>query len=293
MRNIKDIINSGLIEADELNTLIQSNQNIKIIDASFELPNSGQDALESFKNEHIKQSRFFDIRKIADKESPFPNTIPSTVEFESHISTLGLTNNDIIVIYGQKGVVMGPARAWWMFRLFGHNNVCILNGGLPAWKLAGYKTTNIASVYDTTQFSASLNSGLLKHKEDVQNAITDSTCCILDARPKERFEGKSPEPRQDMRAGHIPTSKNVPASSLIDAQSLKLKGKDDLQKILTSPKLQNNIIATCGSGVTACVIALAYFNIGRKNISVYDGSWSEWGHKNSNTEAKRFKNNTK
>lgn len=289
-------IKTGLIEPDALHAHLQSGNtapHIKMLDASFVLPSSAENPYQNYNTQRIADASFFDITEIADKTSTIPHMLPSAEHFAAAMSRLGLTQDDTIVIYGQSGMVMGPARAWWMLRCFGHRNVVVLNGGLPAWRAAGYPlTTTPPTVTPDTNavYTAAYQAHLVKSKDEILSAIStkdegENTSLILDARAPDRFNGTSAEPRANMNTGHIPSSKNLPCMTLINQQSHKMKSTDELQSIFKDigHTVTQDTITTCGSGVTACVIALALYTLGHKNIPVYDGSWSEWGHTEANT----------
>ena len=273
---------SGLIEADDLHELIKNTPNkVKILDGTYVLPGSSKDPKEEFQKAHIEGAQFFDIDKIADQSSDLPHMLPDEAEFNAAVMDLGINQGDFIVVYGQEGLVMGPARVWWTFRAFGHENICILNGGLPAWLKKDYPVTNVESLVMPSEFKGHKDYSLISTMKDVKNA--QDSALIFDARPPARFKGEQPEPRAELISGHIPGSYNIPAGSLIDDDG-KLKPYNELKEIFSPYNLSPNtsIITTCGSGVTACVIALALYNIGINNASIYDGSWAEWGKPNLN-----------
>ena len=283
----EEIIRNGIIEPWQLHGLLNSADApcIKIIDATFVMPGQG-DAYAGYLEKHIDKAVFFDIEKISDHTSSLPHMLPSVVEFEQAMGDLGLSNEDMIVIYGQSGMVMGPARAWWTFRVFGHDKVCVLNGGLPAWVAEAYPVINgQPSKLPHTQFKAIYRPELIKSLDQVQNVTNSTNTAILDARPAARFAGSAPEPRPGMRSGHIPGSFSLPSLDLVDSSG-KLRSRDELSKLAEKAGLkgQSQVIASCGSGVTACVIALALHHLGHKGVSVYDGSWAEWGFEQSNTK---------
>lgn len=274
----QDYIESGLIQPEDLQQII-SQSDVKILDASFVLPTSPESPQMNFIKERIGGAAFFDINLICDQNSHLPHMLPGSHGFEEAVSTLGISNDDLVVIYGQSGIAMGPARAWWMFRVFGHDNVCVLNGGLPAWKRLGFPVDTAPPSHITAvDFVAEYHLDLVSELKTVRKAVDerDRTVKILDARPEERFTGEKQEPRAELRSGHMPGSVNIPCMSLIDQETGMLKTKDELLDIL-SFYMDDDIITTCGSGVTACVIALAFYNLGLKNVPVYDGSWSEYG----------------
>ncbi len=273
---------NALIEPSELNTLLNSKEKacVKILDATFVLPGSDQNPAENYQAKRIDRAVFFDIKAIADQSSHLPHMLPCAEEFERAVGMLGISNDDTVIIYGQHNMLMGPARVWWMFRIFGHDNVKILNGALPAWEREGYAlNTNAPKAPIPASFKAIFKPELVRNRDEVLKACTDKNALILDARPAARFSGASPEPRPGMCAGSIPCSVNIPCPSLVDPDTGKLKPKEELLSILETAGYHAGtpVITTCGSGVTACVITLALFQLGEHNVSVYDGSWSEWG----------------
>ncbi|MEM7679951.1 MAG: rhodanese-like domain-containing protein [Pseudomonadota bacterium] len=284
---IEDQIEAGIVEPRDLFEHLQDGNllNIKLVDASFVLPGSAENTYQNYHAKRIEHAEFFDIATISDPQSDLPHMLPSPDHFASAMSRLGLSNNDIIVVYGQSGMVMGPARAWWMFRVFGHEQVAVLNGGLPAWIKEGFEiNTSQPDPAPKAKYIANFQEHLVVNIEAVKEA-TESHTLILDARASDRFSGDEQEPRSGMRAGHIPSAQNVPCMTLIDQNTGKLKSDDQLREIFESVgfKLGIDIITTCGSGITACVIALALYKINHKNTPVYDGSWSEWGNETCDT----------
>ncbi|PCJ97279.1 MAG: hypothetical protein COA45_10085 [Zetaproteobacteria bacterium] len=293
---IEKFIHAGIIDPEHIDTLKQyveedDKKRIIFLDTTFILPTSAENVVDNFNNNHIPSALFFNIKDIADKKSSLPHMLPDKKSFENSLSRLGIENNDIVILYGQHGMIMGPARVWWMFKGFGHHNVMVLNGGLPAWTQAGYETTSgtppapIKSGYKALEFQTSMLINILGLMEISEN----KTCPIIDARPQARFSGASPEPRQGMRSGHIPNSMNLPCSSLVsengrfkDAKSITALFK--AIGITLEDQSKNRIIVTCGSGITACTLALALHHIDYNgDVSVYDGSWSEWGLESSPT----------
>lgn len=286
---IQQAIDSGIIAPQDLHALLAAGETgIKLVDATFVLPGSAEDPRRNYSESRIGHAVFFDLDGVCDKKTALPHMLPEKDSFAQSLSQMGIGNDDVIVIYGQYGMVMGPARLWWMLRVFGHDRVCVLDGGLPAWKDAGYalETAPPATPSPAVFTVQDERKDLVVSLPCVQSISETGECPILDARPKERFDGQSPEPRAGMRSGHIPGSVNVPCSGLVDPGTGKLKGKDDLKSVLQSCGADispPSVIATCGSGITACMIALALFHLGCKTCRVYDGSWSEWGHENSPT----------
>lgn len=285
-------VQSGLISPQSLQSLMQDNTlatPLKILDASAVLPGAAINPYNSYCNEHISGARFFDIEEISDHTNSLPHMLPSAADFSIAAGNLGLENKDFIVLYGQSGIVMGPARVWWMFRYFGHDRVAVLNGGLPAWKAENYSVSHLTHeeilFASNKSFKVEIKPGLLASIEDVKAASIQKMPLILDARPAARFNGTLDEPRAGLEKGHIPSSLNIPASILVDENTGKLKSDHEIDSIFSI--IDQNyktipFITTCGSGITACVIALALFHNGNKNAVIYDGSWAEWGNKKIN-----------
>lgn len=290
MSELDTIIEAGIIEPSQLHELLQSGStNIRILDSSFVLPTSAENPYQNFLKSRIADAQFFDIKCASDLSSALPNMMPSENVFSDYISKLGISNDDLVVVYGQAGMVMGPARVWWMLRAFGHERACVLNGGLPAWKRDGFEVSkdSVRAVEKTT-FDATLRPELVLNMETMKNAANDKAV-VLDARSSDRFSGAVDEPRAGLRSGHIPGSVNLPCISLIDQNSGKLKSDEHLRDIFFDLGINADsiIFTTCGSGVTACVIVLALHKIGYKDVPVYDGSWSEWGMATSSTEIEK------
>jgi len=280
---------SGIIDAQDLHKLMGSKHavRVKVLDATFTLPSSPQTPQELYEGKHIAGALFFDFKTTADTDSKLPNMLPNSPDFERIANGLGLYNDDFIVVYGHNNMVMGPARAWWMFRIFGHDNIAVLNGGLPAWEAQNLPIEKGAQgdISHRGEFSARFNDTMVVSKNYMLEHHNDAGHVVLDARPSARFSGETPEPRDNMRSGHIPNSINIPAKCLIDKDTglfapENSPSADTLKDAATSDA---RIIATCGSGVTACVLALALHGARKTNVAVYDGSWSEWGHEDANT----------
>lgn len=286
---IENLETKAIISPQEISILMKDNTKSRVIflDSSFYLPNSGKDAAEIYKKCHIKDSLFFDIKNIKDHQSTLPHMLPSKEVFEQEMSNIGIKNDDIIITYGQNGIIMGPCRAWWMIKGFGHKKVMVLDGGLENWKRAGLPVTDTQTVIAPSHYKANdFNQNSIVSIHDVIEASNKQICPIIDARPADRFSGETAEPREGMRSGHIPNSINLPCSQLVDENGC-IKPESDLEilfkeKGLALQKAQN-YVTTCGSGVTACALALALNLLGINNVAVYDGSWSEWGRSDSPT----------
>lgn len=253
-------------------------QNMVILDASIPKVTTKNETV-STENMGIKGARFFDIKTaFSDTTATFPNTLPSEEKFTQSAQELGINSDSLIVVYDSIGIY-SSARAWYLFKAMGHKNVVVLDGGLPAWKKAGYTVEKREdTVLKTGNFQANYASNYFYNASDVLSKLGNNNTLILDARAQDRFEGSVPEPRKGLRSGHIPSSKSMPFTSLL--QDGNLRSNNELEKIFTSKDTSNKaLIFTCGSGVTACVLALAATELGIKNTRVYDGSWTEWGSK--------------
>ena len=251
--------------------------NLKILDATFYLPDSGLIAEEEYQKEHITNSIFFDINKIADPDNTLPHMIPSKDLFSKMMQNLGLNNDDEIVIY-DNSPFLSSARAWFLFRYFGHENIFILNGGLKNWEKSGGEITNKKTIITKGDFqSKTEKKDLVVDLKQMISVSNNNSKLILDARSYKRFTGEAKEPRPGLLSGHIPNSKNLPSSDLVTNDGF-LKSIEELNKIFSNNNFNNTeqIIATCGSGVSACVISVALYCLGRKDVPIYDGSWTEW-----------------
>ena len=278
-----------LIEPEELNTLIQQQDaNLAIIDATCARVTPELSPFQAYQAKHIQNACYFDIDDIADPAAPLPHTIPNADYFSQKVTALGISNNQHIVVYDQTGMAFAAARVWWMFRLFGHDNVQILNGGLPAWQNEGFPVTNVPTQGkpSSSTFTSHFKPHLLKTINDVLDETQNEQCLILDARSPERFSGATPESRGFVGSGHIPSSKNQFFMTLINQKTGKMKDAEELKQILTPYKDYKTITCTCGGGVTACILALGLYITGYENASVYDGSWAEWGDKSNNMPIK-------
>ena len=256
---------------------IYDKPNLKILDATFFLPDSVLDAEKEYKKKHIPNSVFFDINKVADPKNPLPHMIPSKEKFSTMMQNLGLNNQDEIIIY-DNSPLLSSARAWFLFRYFGHENIFILNGGLKNWEKFGGEVTNKKTIISTGDFqSKTERKDLVVNLNQMISFSNNNSKLILDARSYKRFTGEAKEPRPGLLSGHIPNSKSLPSSELITSDGF-LKSIEELEKIFSSNNINKSeeIIATCGSGVSACVITVALHCLGKNDVPIYDGSWTEW-----------------
>ncbi|MEM8937397.1 MAG: sulfurtransferase, partial [Pseudomonadota bacterium] len=234
-------------------------------------------AVASFRERHIEGAVFFDIDDIADPDTDFPHMLPPPAIFAEKVGALGITDTDPVVVYDDQGV-FSAARVWWTFRAMGHENVRVLNGGLPKWIGEGRTVTHQPSTIAPTRYRAAPETKFAANADDVRRAIQSEAAEIVDARPRERFLGAAPEPRENLRSGAMPGALNVPYSALTTPEGV-LKSPDDLLRLIVEAgvTLEKPVITTCGSGVTAALLSLALETIGHSRHSLYDGSWTQWG----------------
>lgn len=250
---------------------------VRIVDASWHMPATGRDPRSEYDGEHIPGAVFFDIDEIADTNNPLPHMVPSPEKFSSRMRKLGLGDGNRIVIYDTIGNV-SAARAWWLLRLFGHHDVAILDGGLPKWKAEGRPVDDVPVMPAERHFTSRINSFLLREKDQVRRNITAAREQVLDARSAGRFEGTDPEPREGLRGGHIPGSRNLPFGKLLKESDGTFRPADEIRMEFekTGLDLKQPVITSCGSGITACVLAFGLHLLGHHRVAVYDGSWTEW-----------------
>lgn len=254
-----------------------NNPNIKIVDGSWYLPQQNRDAAGEYAAGHIPGAVFFDLDAISDQSTDLPHMMPDNTVFASAVSALGVSNEDHIVVYDGLGL-MSAARIWWMFKVFGHQNVSILNGGLPAWTARGGDLTSDSSQTSTVHYKASLDEKRVASWQDVESSIGDENTQILDARSTERFAGNAPEPRAGLASGHITGSFNLPFQKLLGAGGT-LKPAAELRSAFESAGIDVSkpVTTSCGSGVTAAILTLGLDELGHADNKLYDGSWAEWG----------------
>ncbi len=251
---------------------------VRVVDASYYLPHEGLSGRTEFELQHIPGAVFFDIDEIADSGSDLPHMLPAPEKFSSKVRKLGLGDGVRIVAYDQRGL-FSAARVWWSFRYFGHGDVAVLDGGLPKWLAEGRTVEDGPGHAEERHFTARMNSFMLRDKEQILGNLSARREQVLDARSRGRFEGSDAEPRPGLRPGHIPGSLNLPYTELLERESQTLRGVAELRAGFEAAgvDMRRPVVTTCGSGITAAILALGLHMAGHKDVALYDGSWSEWG----------------
>ena len=271
--------------ADDPKTLVSTDwlavhmkdPDLRILDASTYLPGIDRDGRTEYDAVHIPGARFFDIDDVSDGRSDLPHMVPPIEKFMSRVRAMGVGDGHQIVVYDGSGL-FSAARVWWLFRLMGQNNIAVLDGGLPKWIAEGREVEDLAPVIRDRHMTVRFQNQMVRDVTQVSSASKLGTSQIVDARSAARFRGEAPEPREGLRSGHIPNSRNVPFTDLLNDDKT-MKTPDQTRAIFVSAgvDLKKPIITTCGSGVTAAVLGLALERMGHDMWSLYDGSWTEWG----------------
>ncbi len=250
---------------------------LRVLDASWYLPETGRDAKADYETAHIPGARFFDIDEISDQRSALPHMAPPSEKFISRMRAMGVGDGHQVVVYDGAGI-FSAARVWWTFRLMGKTDVAVLDGGFPKWQAEGRETEDMPPLIRDRHMTVSRQNQLVKDVTQVAHAAKLGEAEIIDARATARFRGEAPEPRPGLRAGHIPGSKNIPYAEVLNSDGT-MKPPARLRPTFEAAgiDLSKPAITTCGSGVTAAVLSLALERIGHRNHALYDGSWAEWG----------------
>ena len=255
------------------------NESLLILDAT--IPKVGSKTIEFLEEKsQIKKAHFFDLKDFSDAEAPLPNTMLTGEKFQQKAKQFGINNNYCIVVYDDLGIYSSP-RVWWMFQLMGFENIAVLDGGFPEWKAKKYPIEKFShKTLSKGNFTANYHFEKITFMTDVLANVSSKKYLVLDARSEGRFFGTEPEPRKEVRGGHIPNSKSLPHTDILDGT--KMKPTDELKMIFETKNPENKpLIFSCGSGITASILALGATIAGIKNHSVYYGSWTEWGLSNA------------
>ena len=270
----------ALVSTEWLATRL-ADPDLRLIDSSWYLPAQKKNGRWEFERARIPGARFFDIDLIADTESGLPHTLPTPEIFAGHVSELGIGNQHQIVAYDGLGI-FSAARAWWMFRVFGHERVAVLDGGIAKWRAEARPTEEgkpgTPKPADPP-FVANYNPAMFRSLDDMRANVESGNEQVADARSAGRFNGTEPEPREGMRSGHIPGALNLAYGELVDAESGTLRATDDIERAFAAAgvRAEDTVVTSCGSGVTAAILSLGLHLIGHEAHALYDGSWSEWG----------------
>ena len=250
---------------------------VRVVDATWFLPGTDRDARAEYEATHIPGAVFFDLDAVCEAKGLHPHMVPSDAKFSSRVRKLGLGDGSRIVVYDANRF-FASARAWWLFRLMGHEDVMVLDGGLAKWRAEDRPLTDQPTRPRERHFTVRQNTLLLRELDQMRANLTSRREQVVDARSAGRFHASEPEPRQGLRSGHIPGARNLHYAQLV-AEDGSLKSPVELRRLLAEAGLDlgQPITTSCGSGVSAALINLALFELGARNAALYDGSWSEWG----------------
>jgi len=272
--------------ADEIpNTLVSTEwlaqhleaPDVRVVDCSWYLPDAKRDAKAEYKAAHIPGAVFFDLDDISDTDSPLPHMLPSQEKFASRVRKLGLGDGNRIIVYDGAGI-FSAARIWWMFRVMGHQEVAVLDGGFPKWQAENRPIEDMPPMPRERHFTARLNRFILRDVSQMLENLRTGAEQVVDARGPGRFTGSEPEPRPGVRPGHIPGAINLPYARLL-APDGTMRPVAELRRLVQEAGIDMTkpVVNSCGSGVTAAIVFLALHRLGHKSVALYDGSWAEWG----------------
>lgn len=252
---------------------------VRVVEASWFMPATGRKGRDEYDARHIPGAVFFDIDEISDTSSHLPHMLPPPEKFASKVRRLGLGNGNKVVVYDCQGFATAAARVWWMFRVFGHTDVAVLDGGLPKWIAEGRPLEDLPPMPRERHFMPHVNATLVRDFDQIKDNLTSKREQVVDARSAGRFTATAPEPWPSLHVGHMPGALNVPYTDLIDPDTHTMKPLADLKARFQEAGIDMTrpVVCSCGSGVTACVVALGLHVAGHRDVAVYDGSWAEWG----------------
>lgn len=268
--------NSPLVSTDWLGQHIDA-PDVRVADASWYLPQAGRNARQEYESAHIPRAVFFDIDDLSDEKSELPHMLAPAPKFAGRMRKLGLGDGNLIVVYDGAGIYSSP-RAWWMLRAMGHEDVAVLDGGLPKWRAEGRPVEDLIPNPSPRHFTPRPNNAILRTFDQVKENLQSHLEQVIDARGAARFHAKEPEPRPGVRGGHIPHSVNMPYAEFINPDGT-MKSPEALAALFKFREIDPSrpVVTSCGSGITAAIASLALAVVGAKKSALYDGSWAEWG----------------
>lgn len=269
-------VSSPLVSTEWLASRINA-PDVRVADASWYLPHLNRDPRAEYAAEHIPRAIFFDIDDLSDDTNPLPHMLAPAPKFASRMRKLGLGDGNLIVVYDSAGIYSAP-RAWWMLRAMGHEDVVVLDGGLPKWRNEGRALEDVSALPFARHFTPRPNNALIRDLRQMTANLDRRAEQVIDARGIPRFKALEPEPRAGVRGGHIPGSLNVPYTELTNPSGT-MKPREDLLKVFAAHgvDLHKPTVTSCGSGITAAIVMLALAVAGARDVALYDGSWAEWG----------------
>lgn len=250
-------------------------KDVRVVDASWYMPDEKRQPAREFEQAHIPGAVFFDIDGIADHKTDLPHMMPTAGEFSRAVGALGIGDGETVVVYDGTGIFSAP-RAWWMLKAMGHRTVKVLDGGFPKWKREGRPIESGPAKPAAKFFTAIPRPEIMRNFGDVMAIVKDKSAQLVDARSASRFKGEEAEPRAGVRGGHMPGALNVPWRKLV-AEDGTLKPAAELRSVFAGVETSKPIVTTCGSGISAAILMLGLAEIGRNDVALYDGSWTEWG----------------
>jgi thiosulfate/3-mercaptopyruvate sulfurtransferase len=271
-------ISDGIVSTDWLERHLEA-PDVRVVDATWHHPSSGRKGRDDYDRAHIPGAVYFDIDEIAESASPLPHMLPEAAKFASKVKRLGLGNGLRMVIYDRAAGGSAAARVWWTFRVFGHTDVAVLDGGFDKWQREGRPVEDLPPMPRERHFMPAVNHFLVRSKEQMLANAANPHEQVIDARSAARFAGRESEPWPQIKAGHIPDSINLPWGELLDKDEKVFLPAEAMRQRFAAAgvDLTRRSVATCGSGVTACVLALGLYLLGNRDVAVYDGSFAEWG----------------